>query len=139
MIILRYGLILPQKKGLSKTTTLPKPSVFDDDSDEEVGKQICYKQDITICTLSLNKMNDSSILSIKKLKINNKEVYPLTSLLVSRLLSKYTEFIFVCFFPQTSVGESLQRESIKKKMMKQVRRKIKRFIVIKKNKQTNKQ
>uniref|UniRef100_A0A3Q4H675 Nuclear speckle splicing regulatory protein 1 n=1 Tax=Neolamprologus brichardi TaxID=32507 RepID=A0A3Q4H675_NEOBR len=56
VIILRYGLILPQKKGLSKTTTLPKPSVFDDDSDEE-----------------------------------------------------------------TSVGESLQRESIKKKMMKQTR------------------
>uniref|UniRef100_A0AAX7V3P6 Nuclear speckle splicing regulatory protein 1 n=1 Tax=Astatotilapia calliptera TaxID=8154 RepID=A0AAX7V3P6_ASTCA len=52
----QYGLILPQKKGLSKTTTLPKPSVFDDDSDEE-----------------------------------------------------------------TSVGESLQRESIKKKMMKQTR------------------
>uniref|UniRef100_I3JDQ6 Nuclear speckle splicing regulatory protein 1 n=1 Tax=Oreochromis niloticus TaxID=8128 RepID=I3JDQ6_ORENI len=52
----QYGLILPQKKGLSKTTTLPKPSVFDDDSDEE-----------------------------------------------------------------TSVGESLQREAIKKKMMKQTR------------------
>ncbi|XP_024121928.1 nuclear speckle splicing regulatory protein 1 isoform X1 [Oryzias melastigma] len=52
----QYGLILPQKKGLSKTLGLPKPSVFGDDSDEE-----------------------------------------------------------------TSVGESLQKEAIKKKMMKQTR------------------
>ncbi|XP_053187497.1 nuclear speckle splicing regulatory protein 1 [Scomber japonicus] len=52
----QYGLILPQKKGLSKIATLSKPSVFGDDSDEE-----------------------------------------------------------------TSVGESLQREAIKKKMMKQTR------------------
>lgn len=35
-LIDRYGLILPQKKGLSKTSVLQKPSVFGDDSDEEV-------------------------------------------------------------------------------------------------------
>ncbi|XP_023154899.2 nuclear speckle splicing regulatory protein 1 [Amphiprion ocellaris] len=52
----QYGLILPQKKGASKTAALQKPSVFGDDSDDE-----------------------------------------------------------------TSVGESLQREAIKKKMMKQTR------------------
>ncbi|KAM7374443.1 hypothetical protein PAMP_007100 [Pampus punctatissimus] len=52
----QYGLILPQKKGASKTATLPKPSVFGDESDDE-----------------------------------------------------------------TSVGESLQREAVKKKMMKQTR------------------
>ncbi|XP_042288069.1 nuclear speckle splicing regulatory protein 1 [Thunnus maccoyii] len=52
----QYGLILPQRKGASKTATLPKPSVFGDDSDDE-----------------------------------------------------------------TSVGESLQREAVKKKMMKQTR------------------
>uniref|UniRef100_A0A3P9ME23 Nuclear speckle splicing regulatory protein 1 n=1 Tax=Oryzias latipes TaxID=8090 RepID=A0A3P9ME23_ORYLA len=52
----QYGLILPQKKGVSKILGLPKPSVFGDDSDEE-----------------------------------------------------------------TSVGESLQREAIKKKTMKQTR------------------
>uniref|UniRef100_A0A672FBY5 Nuclear speckle splicing regulatory protein 1 n=1 Tax=Salarias fasciatus TaxID=181472 RepID=A0A672FBY5_SALFA len=51
-----YGLILPQKKGASKSAVLQKPSVFGDDSDDE-----------------------------------------------------------------TSVGESLQREAIKKKMMKQTR------------------
>ncbi|KAJ0061544.1 hypothetical protein NL108_005751, partial [Boleophthalmus pectinirostris] len=55
---LRYGLILPQKKGLSKTAALPRPSVFGDDSDDEV------------CT---------------------------------------------------SVGETLQKEAVKKKMMKQTR------------------
>ncbi|TRY98392.1 hypothetical protein DNTS_021811 [Danionella cerebrum] len=53
---IRYGLILPQKKGASKSTPLPRPSVFGDDSDDE-----------------------------------------------------------------TSVGESLQKEAIKKKMMKQTR------------------
>ncbi|MED6265737.1 Nuclear speckle splicing regulatory protein 1 [Characodon lateralis] len=52
----QYGLILPQKKGGSKTAILPKPSVFGDDSDDE-----------------------------------------------------------------TSVGETLQKEAIKKKMMKQTR------------------
>ncbi|XP_038151741.1 nuclear speckle splicing regulatory protein 1 [Cyprinodon tularosa] len=52
----QYGLILPQKKGGSKTNILPKPSVFGDDSDDE-----------------------------------------------------------------TTVGETLQKEAIKKKMMKQTR------------------
>ncbi|XP_029030161.1 nuclear speckle splicing regulatory protein 1 isoform X1 [Betta splendens] len=52
----QYGLILSQKKGLSKTATLPRPSVFGDDSDDE-----------------------------------------------------------------TSVGETLQKEAVKKKMMKQTR------------------
>ncbi|XP_070773445.1 nuclear speckle splicing regulatory protein 1 [Enoplosus armatus] len=52
----QYGLILSQKKGVSKTAILQKPSVFGDDSDDE-----------------------------------------------------------------TSVGESLQREAVKKKMMKQTR------------------
>uniref|UniRef100_A0A8C6T9K2 Nuclear speckle splicing regulatory protein 1 n=1 Tax=Neogobius melanostomus TaxID=47308 RepID=A0A8C6T9K2_9GOBI len=52
----QYGLILPQKKGASKTPTLPRPSVFGDDSDDE-----------------------------------------------------------------TSVGETLQKEAVKKKMMKQTR------------------
>ncbi len=37
-IVHRYGLILPQKKGASKTAVLQKPSVFGDDSDDEVGK-----------------------------------------------------------------------------------------------------
>lgn len=37
LIVLRYGLILPQKKGASKTAVLQKPSVFGDDSDDEVG------------------------------------------------------------------------------------------------------
>ncbi|CAG08876.1 unnamed protein product, partial [Tetraodon nigroviridis] len=38
----RYGLILPQKKGLTKTSVLQKPSVFGDDSDEEttVGQSL---------------------------------------------------------------------------------------------------
>uniref|UniRef100_H2RK32 Nuclear speckle splicing regulatory protein 1 n=1 Tax=Takifugu rubripes TaxID=31033 RepID=H2RK32_TAKRU len=38
----QYGLILPQKKGLSKTSVLQKPSVFGDDSDEEttVGQSL---------------------------------------------------------------------------------------------------
>lgn len=40
-----------------------------------------------------------------------------------QLLSKYIEHM-LCFILQTSVGESLQREAIKKKMMKQVRVKI---------------
>lgn len=40
-----------------------------------------------------------------------------------QLLSIYIELL--CFILQTSVGESLQREAIKKKMMKQVRVKIK--------------
>lgn len=35
-IIVRYGLILPQKKGASKNVVLQKPSVFGDDSDDEV-------------------------------------------------------------------------------------------------------
>lgn len=35
-IIVRYGLILPQKKGTSKNAVLQKPSVFGDDSDDEV-------------------------------------------------------------------------------------------------------
>ncbi|CAL8365307.1 unnamed protein product [Lota lota] len=53
---IRYGLILPQKKALTKTATLQRPSVFGDDSDDE-----------------------------------------------------------------TSVGESLQKEAVKKRMMKQTR------------------
>ena len=32
----RYGLILSQK-GASKTANIPRPSIFGDDSDEEVG------------------------------------------------------------------------------------------------------
>ncbi|KAI3373764.1 hypothetical protein L3Q82_022350, partial [Scortum barcoo] len=56
LIVHRYGLILPQKKGATKTAVLQKPSVFGDDSDDE-----------------------------------------------------------------TSVGESLQKEAAKKKMMKQTR------------------
>ncbi|KAG7263815.1 hypothetical protein CRUP_037302 [Coryphaenoides rupestris] len=52
----QYGLVLPQKKALTKTTTLQRPSVFGDDSDDE-----------------------------------------------------------------TSVGESLQKEAVKKRMMKQTR------------------
>ncbi|KAM4620607.1 nuclear speckle splicing regulatory protein 1 [Polymixia lowei] len=52
----QYGLILPQKKGVSKTAALQRPSVFGDDSDDE-----------------------------------------------------------------TSVGESLQKEAVKKRMMKQTR------------------
>uniref|UniRef100_H3DFF8 Nuclear speckle splicing regulatory protein 1 n=1 Tax=Tetraodon nigroviridis TaxID=99883 RepID=H3DFF8_TETNG len=38
----QYGLILPQKKGLTKTSVLQKPSVFGDDSDEEttVGQSL---------------------------------------------------------------------------------------------------
>lgn len=35
-IVYRYGLILPQKKGASNTAVLPRPSVFGDDSDDEV-------------------------------------------------------------------------------------------------------
>lgn len=38
LVVLRYGLILSQKKGTSKTAVLQKPSVFGDDSDDEVGK-----------------------------------------------------------------------------------------------------
>lgn len=38
LVVLRYGLILPQKKGASKSAVLQKPSVFGDDSDDEVGK-----------------------------------------------------------------------------------------------------
>ena len=38
LVVLRYGLILPQKKGASKTAVLQKPSVFGDDSDDEVDK-----------------------------------------------------------------------------------------------------
>ena len=34
----RYGLILSQKKGGLKAAALQKPSVFGDDSDDEVGK-----------------------------------------------------------------------------------------------------
>lgn len=35
-LIVRYGLILSQKKGLTKASVLQKHSVFGDDSDEEV-------------------------------------------------------------------------------------------------------
>lgn len=40
LIVHRYGLILSQKKGASKTAILQKPSVFGDDSDDEVGKTL---------------------------------------------------------------------------------------------------
>uniref|UniRef100_A0A8C4ZW12 Uncharacterized protein n=1 Tax=Gadus morhua TaxID=8049 RepID=A0A8C4ZW12_GADMO len=33
----QYGLILSQKKSLTKNATLQRPSVFGDDSDDEVG------------------------------------------------------------------------------------------------------
>lgn len=58
-LLFRYGLILPQKKGLSKTAMLPKLSVFGDDSDDEVNvmskiykPRLCHSFMLTWCCLS---------------------------------------------------------------------------------------
>lgn len=96
-LLSRYGLILSQKKGLSKS--LQKHSVFEDDSDDEVGKAL-------------------DLLEAEEEKCKY----------MSPGISQH--FAYFVFVPQTTVGESLQKEAIKKKTMKQVRGRMKRLHVM---------
>lgn len=107
-MIPRYGLILPQKKGASKTV-LQKPSVFGDDSDDEVS---CHH---LVQVFAILRKVDRFLKDQKHIQVWV-GILAVTCSVILHML---------CFFSQTSVGESLQRESVKKKMMKQVRGKVK--------------